>query len=131
MTKIYLCLLSASLLSSCTPTISYLGNTYQPTKDVDVYVDESAISKEYTIMGKGYVESLIGTISEKIQKKAINKAKQKGADAVLFKDYFVPATQSQTRTRKDSSGGITVSINNPTPVQSASPEVIVFFLKYK
>lgn len=131
MTKNYFSLFSIALLYSCTPTLNYLGNSYQPTKSVDIYVDESAITKEYTIMGKGYVHSYSESVPESIQQKAISKAKQKGADAVLFKDFFVPVAPSRTRSKKDSSGGITVSINNTTPLQSASPEVVVFFLKYK
>jgi hypothetical protein len=133
MTKIYIYLLSIALFTSCTPTLNYLGNSYEPTKSVDVYVDESAITKEYTIMGKGYVHFYSEAVPESIQQKAISKAKQKGADAVLFKDYFVPVaqTQSRTRTKKDSTGGVTVSISNPTQVQNASPEVVVYFLKYK
>lgn len=130
MTKIYISFLSLALLTSCSPTLNYLGNSYQPTNAVDVYVDETAIAKEYTIMGKGYVHFYSGAVPESIQRKAISKAKQKGADAVLFKDYFVPVAQTQTRTKKDSSG-VTISINNPAQVQAASPEVVVFFLKYK
>ena len=131
MTKIYTYLFSAYLLSPFAPTINYLGNTYEPTKSVDVFVAESAIAREYTIMGKGYVRTYMYSISESIQQKAVDKAKQKGADTVLFKDYFVPLEQSQTRSKKDSSGNVTVSINNPPPLPSAAPEVIVFFLKYK
>ncbi|MBB1286952.1 hypothetical protein HRH25_21395 [Flavisolibacter sp. BT320] len=131
MTKIYACILSVSLLTSCGTKINYLGNSFEPTKAVDVYVDEDAISKDYTIMGKGYVSTYSSSIPESVQRLAVSKAKQKGADAVLFKDFFVPETPSSTRSKKDSSGRITVSINNPTPVQSVSPEVVVYFLKYK
>ncbi len=118
------------LFSSCAPQINYLGNTFEPTKNVDVYVDESAIARDYTVVGKGYVRTFAYSVPESIQRKAIAKARQKGADAVLFKDYFVPVTQPVTRTKKDSTRNLTVSINTP-PVQSAEPEVVVLFLKYK
>lgn len=131
MTKFYLLFASVSLFSACSPTLNYLGNSFQPTQNVDVYVDESSISKDYSIMGKGYVFHYGHTIPESLQKKAITKAKQKGADAVLFKDVFLPVTTSPTRSKKDSSGGITVAINPSLPASSASAEMVVFFLKYK
>ena len=82
-------------------------------------------------MGKGYVFHYGHTIPESLQKKAISKAKQKGADAVLFKDVFLPVTTAPTRSKKDSSGGITVAITPSLPASSASAEMVVFFLKYK
>jgi hypothetical protein len=131
MIRIYTCLLPLFFLLSCAPKINYLGNSFQPTNKVDVYVDESAISRDYTIVGKGYVRTYVYSVSESIQKKAVNKAKQKGADAVLFKDYFVPTSPQVTRNKKDSSGNLTVSITNPAPALSVTPEIVVLFLKYK
>jgi hypothetical protein len=130
MTKFYLLFATVILLTSCSPRINYLGNSFQPTSNVDVYVDEGAISKDYTIMGKGYVRAYSYSIPESVQRKAITKAKQKGADAVLFKDYFVPVVSSATRSKKDSSGGISVSVNHTMPA-SVSAEMVVLFLKYK
>ena len=131
MTKIYTAIVLIVVFSSCSPRISYLGNTFPPTEKVDVFVDESAITREYTIVGKGYVRSVSYAVPESLQRKAISKARQKGADAVLFKDYLVPVSQPSTRSKKDSTGNVTVSIGATVPVQTASPEVVVYFLKYK
>lgn len=131
MTKFYLLFATVGLLSSCSPRINYLGNSFQPTQNVDVYVDEGSISKDYSIMGKGYVSHYGHTIPESVQKEAITKAKQKGADAILFKDFFLPVTSSSAKNKRDSSGGIMVSINPSLPVSSASTEMVVLFLKYK
>jgi hypothetical protein len=120
------------LLGSCASSLNYVGNSYTPTNQVDVYVDESAIRKAYEIVGKGYVRNGNLANPERIQKKAIRKAQQKGADAVLLKDYFVPAvTGIQTTNHRDSSGRtITTNQNAVIPV-AASTEIIVLFLKYK
>ncbi|HTM93685.1 MAG TPA: hypothetical protein VL095_14790 [Flavisolibacter sp.] len=88
MIKLYSLLLSV-LLSSCfAPALNYLGSSYTPTKDVDVYVDVAAIKKRYTIMGKSYFEMSAFFTLEQVQQAAIEKAKEKGADAILIRDYF-------------------------------------------
>ena len=52
MIKLYSLLLSI-LLSSCfAPALNYLGSSYTPTNDVDVYVDVSAIKKAVHYHGK-------------------------------------------------------------------------------
>src|SRR3954469_25770340 len=82
--------------SSCGLHLNYLGKTSTPTQKVDVYVDAGAIKKTYTIVGKGYMEGM--TLSkkgyEKMQKKALKKAKEKGADAVLFQDVYYNESNS-------------------------------------
>ena len=129
MTKIYVALLTAFALTSCGPSISYIGSTSNPTKNVDVYVEESAIPKEYTVVGKGYVRYFRNAVPESLQTKAISKARQKGADAILVKDYYVPLNNPgiTTSVRKDSSGRGVLTI----APQTLSSEVIVLFLKYR
>lgn len=129
MVKIYSLLFSAMLLASCGPSISYIGSSFSPTKTVDVYVEESAIPKDYTVVGKGYVHYFRDAVPESLQTRAVAKAKQKGADAILVKDYFLPLSQPGLTTtfRKDSSAGGVLTI----APQVASSEVVVLFLKYK
>jgi Icc-related predicted phosphoesterase len=99
---------------------------------VDVYVDESAVTNPYKIIGKGYVKSYPFTKVEEIQEKAILKAKEKGADAVLIKDYYVPNTGAAINTsmRTDSIGKGTVSIGQTTVQQTGSSGFNILFLKY-
>jgi len=123
-------------LSSCGSHLNYLGNSYTPTKKVDVYVDASAIKNPYTIIGKGYMEYGVGVYSksriEKMQAKAIAKAKTKGADAILFQDYYFKenGTSIQTVTKADSVGKSLVSVQtgNISPIISSRTDIL--FLKY-
>jgi len=131
MLKLYSLLLSV-LLSSCfTPAHNYLGNSYTPTKDVDVYVDASAIKKAYSVMGKGYVD-IRGFISlEKVQRATIKTAKQKGADAILFRDLFIQEGPSvQTIAQSDSSGP-SVRVRTTTAVPVETTRLDILFLKYE
>lgn len=57
MIKLYSLLLSVLLTSCFTPAHNYLGNSYTPTKDVDVYVDASAIKRAYSVMGRAMLTS--------------------------------------------------------------------------
>jgi hypothetical protein len=78
-------------LSSCFAHINYLGNSFPSTKEPDFYVDERSINKPYKIVGKGYPNGFGSLTLQTLQKKAIEKAKKKGADAVLVQDYFIQA----------------------------------------
>ncbi len=45
MKKIYFLSILILLIASCSPRIKYLGNSYAPTSQVDVFVSEDAIKK--------------------------------------------------------------------------------------
>jgi hypothetical protein len=119
-------------LTSCFAKIGYVGSSYTPTTNVDVFIDESSIKKTYDIVGKGYPRFAFIT-PEQIQSKAVAKAKQKGVDAVLIKDYYIPATGANINTtvRTDSVGKGVVSVGNTSVTPTASSGFIVLFLKYK
>jgi hypothetical protein len=135
MNKFYAPLL-VIVLSSCGPYLNYLGSSQPPTKNVDVYVDAAAIKHSYTIIGKGYMEYGVGDFTksriEKMQTRAIEKAKAKGADAVLFQDYYFKDNDAsiQTVTKADSVGRSLVSVQtgNISPVISSRTDIL--FLKY-
>jgi hypothetical protein len=129
-------LLFIAAFSSCGSHLNYLGTSSTPTKNVDVYVDASAIKHPYTIIGKGYMEYGFGGYSksriDKMQEKAIKKAKAKGADAILFQDYYFKENGAsiQTVTKADSVGKSLVSAQtgNISPIISSRTDIL--FLKY-
>lgn len=121
------------LLASCSPRINYLGTTSDPTSEVDVFVDESAIKKNYDIIGKGYVDTrLPGRNShEKIQSKAIEKAMKKGADAILIQDYFTGnGTTVNTTAKKDAISKDVITVRNTNVQPAGENGFVVYFLKY-
>jgi len=130
MKQIYVFFCIILLFTSCSPHINYLGSTSEPTSQVDVFVDESAIKKGYDIIGKGYVDARIPGkhIPEKIQTKAIEKAMTKGADAILIQDYVANAASSlNTTTKKDNTRDVLTVNNIKQPDDNA---FIIYFLKY-
>ena len=85
MSNIYTCVFLV-VLFSCGTRIDYVGKSATPTQKVEVFVDPSAIKKAYTVIGKAYVTYGVGFRMETLQRQALQKAKEKGADAVLFQD---------------------------------------------
>jgi hypothetical protein len=64
--------------------INYVGKSYDPTDHIDVYYAPEDITREYTVMGHAIGGGQLLVSTSKIQNKLIEKAKSKGADAVLI-----------------------------------------------
>ena len=133
MKKIYFITLITLLFFSCSTVIKYVGSVNAPTSHVDVFVNEGAIKKNYDIIGKGYVHGIItNNRAEKIQRKAVEKAMQNGADAVLIQDYYVPNTGTSINTvlRSDSIAKGMVTVGNTSIQSTGSSGFNIQFLKY-
>ena len=137
MNKIYIALLPVLFLLSCIgPRVSYIGNSFTPTKKVDVYVDEKAIPGNYTVVGKGILEpDWRGKINqEKLFNKTIEKAKQHGADAIFYKETFIPSpgTTIYSVSQTDSIARGSMTKSNATISNSYGfYRTEVLFLKYR
>lgn len=116
--------------------VHYIGSKNNPTQKVDVFVDEAAIKKPYEIIGKGYAQASWRSRNdqEKILEKAIEKARKNGADAIFYKEIFIPATGTNinTYTRTDSleKSLVTNSNTSVSPVYGYFHKEMLF-LKYK
>ncbi len=138
-TILLLCTINC-LLASCTTQLSYVGNKFPATSTIDVYVNEAAIKKPYTIVGKGYLESRMFYSTpfknkEQIMQATIKKAKQYGADGVFFFQYIVlqdgRSINSTTTTTKDSTNNSIKSNTNSVVINNvASQQEEILFIKY-
>jgi hypothetical protein len=64
--------------------VYYIGDSYSPTTDVQVFYDVKEITKEYKIIGRMTKEI---TLNSKVEKNAmIREAKKHGADGIIFSD---------------------------------------------
>ena len=133
MNKIYVFILLI-LFSSCGTKINYIGNSYSSTDKVDLFVDDNSIGRPYKIIGKGYPDYItLGRRSiESIQRKATEKAREKGADAILIQDYLISETPSSLHSvyRTDSIGKGLITVGNTTVTHTNTTGFIIFFLKY-
>ena len=82
--------LSCLLVLSCSPKINYLGDTFSPTQHVDMYFDEHDITKEYKVIGmmKNEADELEIDDVEAVKKAMLKKARDVGADAILFLGFY-------------------------------------------
>lgn len=82
-------------ISSCGPTIHYLGESYDSSQSVEVYYEAKQIKKEYKVIGRMTNDKIFEYDTEVIRKKMIEKAKQVGADGIIFSDLSVEKDNKQ------------------------------------
>lgn len=72
------------LLAAGCAEVNYIGQSYEPTTEVEIFFDEKLIEYEYTIIGQAIGTGSWGASNKKIQDKLIQTAKRKGADAIII-----------------------------------------------
>jgi hypothetical protein len=99
----FLPLLLGLLLPGCM-TVDYVGSSYPATTQVDLFFDEADIKTDYTVMGELRVEgdNHLFMRSEKMQRKLLEQARERGADGVLF----APVTLRVTGETEETSGTV-------------------------
>jgi hypothetical protein len=65
-------------------SVNYVGKSYDPTNNIDVYYSEKEINKEYEVMGHAVGRGGLFVTDNQINKKLIEEAKMKGADAIII-----------------------------------------------
>ena len=73
--------------------IDYLGDSYTPTSHVDVYFSEDDITEGYLVMGHATAD---GGTTEVLQEELIERARESGADGIIFKGFDRVETGEQT-----------------------------------
>ena len=73
------------ILSSCSPAIYYLGDSYPSSSSVDVFYNAKEIKKEYKTMGR-MTKEVLSYKAESDRKQMIETARKKGADGIIFSD---------------------------------------------
>ena len=80
-------------LTGCMTT-DYVGSTYPATTQVDLFFDEADVTRPYTVMGELRVEgdNHLFMRSEKMQRKLIEQARERGADGILVAPVAIRVT---------------------------------------
>jgi hypothetical protein len=128
MRKIYTLLITIFLIS-CGTHVRYLGSSFSPTNNVDVFVSRDLVNKPHQIIGKGYIERRPYSRAsvETIQKKAVDQAKSHGANAVVIEDYFVVNNGTTITTHIDTVRNVQTA--NISPIISSGFNIL--FFRYK
>lgn len=93
--------LIAALLTiqGCT-TVSYVGDRYQPTEQVDVYYAEKDVSNAYRVIGH-LSEEVIGLKGEeRAKQRIIAKCREVGADGVIILGFEYGGSEETDKYQK-------------------------------
>jgi hypothetical protein len=63
--------------------VNYIGKTYPPTKNVELYFDKNDVPEGYQVIGRAIVTVPEGTPGHGVKKGLVKEAEAKGADALL------------------------------------------------
>ena len=118
--KIIVLILSMILfVTACGSDVDYLGDSYPPTSHVDVYFSEADIIEDYVVMGHATAE---GDEAEALKEKLTEKARESGADGIVFEELDRVKT-----------GDVTVDNDTGTEqtITTRVLQVKSIFIKYK
>lgn len=79
-------LIIAICITACTK-IDYIGEEYPPTTHVDLFFDMDDVTREHKVMGHLIATADDMVSAEKMQKKMMKKAREKGADAIVITGF--------------------------------------------
>jgi hypothetical protein len=125
------------ILISCNPKLVYVGNSYNPSQQVEIFVDEAAIKKNFIVIGVATPE-FTGSLTLKnydavIARKAVEIARKKGADAVYFQNYYRSPEGGGTK-RESTTIYSDTAVRNQTTVSRTIPRSAtgrqILLLKY-
>ena len=97
--KIGFLIILSVLMSSCGPSIYYLGDEYSPSRNVRVYYEEGQIDRSYTVIGRMTNDQRKNYKPDRIRKQMIRKAKRHGADALVFTKLSVDRLERKEEDR--------------------------------
>lgn len=123
-------------LAACTK-IDYVGEEYPPTQQVDMFFSETDIHVDYKVMGHLIATADDYVSSGKMQKKIMEEARKKGADAVVILglDRYQSGESQQynetTETKEKKSGTKTVTSATTTTSVEEKKKIQAIFIKYR
>ncbi|MDE0400551.1 MAG: hypothetical protein OXL96_22390 [Candidatus Poribacteria bacterium] len=101
--------------------VDYLGDSYAPTSHVDVYFSEDDVTEGYLVIGHATAD---GGDTEALQETLIEKARDSGADGIIFEGFDRVETGEQTIV--NDIGDTSIVNTNTTSVL----QVKAIFIKY-
>lgn len=116
-------------LASCAP--SYLGKTYEPTQNVDLYYDAKDVRRSHTVMGTTDMGEGLQSL-DKVQQKIVNLAKAKGADGVIMTvtEEVLNSATSNIGTISDKNKKNSVFSSGSITTNTKQKKINATFIKY-
>ncbi len=118
-------------------TIDYVGKEYPPTTQVDIFFALEDVERDYEVMGHLIATGNELVSAEKMQEQMLEKAREKGADAVVilgFERYISGESSKYTETiemKEKDDGTKEVTTAETKTSSEETKEVKATLLKYK
>ena len=108
-------------VGACAERVDYVGTSYEPTADVDLYFSEADVEEDYVVMGRAIAHAGTNVSTEELQEELLEETREKGADGVIIYEFDrVPVGET-------TQGSTTVTTTN---VQEER-RIEATFIKYK
>lgn len=127
-------ILCSLLLTACGVSLSYVGKSYAPVDTIDLWFDWRDVPFDYETMG--YADASPGVFGsiENAQAAIERRAREAGADAVVFegvrRDVSEPTYKTTEKSEKGVDGSVTRT-STTTKEQNVSHTLMATFIKYK
>lgn len=122
---------AAFLLTSCSVALNYVGKTYAPVAEPELFFSWADVSRPYETMGYADAAPInFGTV-EKAQAAIEKKARECGADAVVFVDINNPGLTMTEQVTPNAAGGETRTVTTTHNTSLGSSVLKATFIKYK
>ena len=110
----------------------YFGKAYTPTQKIDEYYNIEDIEKKYIVMGTTELGQGFRSL-EKVQKKIVDLARLKGADAVVFKmeEETISNSTSNTGSVNNKKKDMTTFNSGSVTTDIKQKKVYATFIKYR
>lgn len=121
-------------VTSCSKSsFDYLGKSYLPTSNPEIFMRDQDVSQDYEVMGKVTAEVPYNKKLKYIQNKVMKLAADQGADAVIFSDVQIRQTGYTRASGGASTGGRKVRAGGSVSKVSDSElkHVEAVLIKYK
>jgi hypothetical protein len=92
---VFFFLLFMAMLPACGPTIYYLGDKYDYSNNLQVFYDKEEIEGNYSVIGKMTIDKSRKYKPDAVKKKMVKKAQKYGAEAIIFKDFYVKRLEQE------------------------------------
>lgn len=119
-----LLLMAALTCAGCVST-DYVGKSFAPTAQVDLYFSDADVEPPYEVMGEVRVEADKNFFvkSEKMQAKLLKLAREKGADGVIVAPMAIRSTGSTETTTSEVKPGKKGTQTGSTTTTTSAQEV--------
>lgn len=131
--KLFVLFALALFTVSCSKSsFDYLGKSYAPTQNPDIFFRTEDVPKDYEVMGKVTAEVPYHKKLKYLQAKVEKVAREHGADAILFSDVNIRST-GYTRSGGGASAGRKVRVGGSVSKTSDNEvkSIEATLIKYK